>query len=126
MTFNEINVLGNIIDTTWGKSSSGMAGVSCKVSLLNDTEMSVTYNEMGTFTSMQEMQERKKDYDKNSADIIKQVITLVKEKFRESAGRALRLKTSEPINSFEVTGVQPHVNARVTALYRNRVLCKVE
>lgn len=126
MTFNEINDLGQIIDTTWGQSSGGgLAGHSCKV-VHGGNKLTVTYSCICTFASDQAMHEQSKSYEGTADQVITKMLSKIRSDFKEKAGRALKLKELSTDSSFEIIGVQSHVSPKRTALYRRQCHCTVE
>jgi hypothetical protein len=126
MTFDEINALGQIIDTTWGKSSdTGMAGHSCKVAYAGNN-LTITYNAICTFASDQAMREQSKSYEKDADQIIAKLAVKIKSDFKTKAGRVLKMKEGISNGSFEIIGVQSHISPKRTALYRRQCHYTVE
>jgi hypothetical protein len=116
----DINALGQVIDTTWGRSS-GLLGHSCKVSLLSDDKLTIVYSTIQTLSSREAMSVEAKRLERDAVTIIGKVVKRVCDNFNELAGRQLRIKQlQDPESSFEVTSVQPHVSAATTALFRCR------
>lgn len=126
MTFSEINALGQIIDTTWGHTSTAMPGHSVKVTLAGD-QLCITYTMVCTFASEHAMSEQARSYEKDADQIIQKLATKIKGDFRESTGRGLKMRESrKPDSSFEIISVQSHVSPKRTALYRRHHFLTVE
>lgn len=126
MTFSEINALGQIIDTTWGHSSTAMPGHSVKVTHAGD-QLCITYTMVCTFASEQAMSEQARSYEKDADQILQKLAAKIKNDFREMTGRTLKLKeTRPPDSSFEIISVQSHVSPKRTALYRRQHFLTVE
>lgn len=123
MTLDEINALGQIIDTTWGRSSGYAAEAdSCKIALVGDC-LRVTYSMICTFASGNPMSEQARSYEKDADQIITKLVSNVKADFKEATGNSLKLKIYRPPDSsFEIIGVQSHVSPKRTALYRRQFL----
>lgn len=124
MTFEEINQLGQVIDTTWGRSSTttatGIAGHSCKVTMTSDG-INVMYSTIGTFASDHAMREQTKMYEHAADQVLIQTEAKIKTDFKIIAGKALKLKKIDTSDTWEIIGTQSHVSPKRTALYRRFV-----
>lgn len=124
MTFDEINQLGRVIDTTWGKSSTasatGVAGHSCKVTMTSDG-LNIMYSVVGTFASDQAMREQTKLYEHAADQVLIQAEAKIKTDFKTAAAKSLKLKKIDINDTWEIIGTQSHVSPKRTALYRRCV-----
>ena len=120
LTFNEINILGEILDTSWGRSSTEQSGspqwaVVCK--MLNDERMSITYKTIVNLGHPQEMACRMKDLEAAGVKIVQQNITRIKKEFEEAAGRKLKLTMKDHSTDVEYISMSAYSPVR-TAYFR--------
>lgn len=118
LTFDEINDLGNIINTTWGKPStpSGDYPVgsapqySIKAELVgmtqpeedDDARLVVNYTTVVSFRYQNEMYAEKRRFAHEADQIIKDYVRVVKDEFKSTSGRALKLKKLSESDSVEI------------------------
>jgi len=114
---HEINALGQILDTTWGSSSTcGSPTVSIKTKMSGDT-LSVTYTTLCNFASERNLRDQVRSFEEESIQIIKDFVTKTKKDFKEAAGRALKLKELSSTDSVELITASAF-NPRKTGYYR--------
>ena len=117
LSISEINCLGDITDTTWGKYSTKNSPTrSVKTSLSGDM-FTVTYTMIVTFGSESAMSHQLPRYQEESADVTNSYIKDLKKEFKERSGRALKVKEVSTSDSVEVIYTAPHM-PRKTAYYR--------
>lgn len=91
LSFNDVNILGNIIDTTFGRSSSPGGSVSIKSHLSGDN-LVVVYNEIVNIASDREKaQQVAPVIDRGMTQIKKRKAEIEKE-FKKIAKRGITLK----------------------------------
>jgi len=114
LNFREVNILGNICDTTVGSSSTIRSPtVSIKTSLQDD-KFSVTYMTIVNLASVYEMRALAKRYEEESIKIVNEYVKNVKKQFKSEAGRALKVKelnSSDTIDIITVSAFSPRRNA---------------
>tara|TARA_B100000700_G_scaffold210481_1_gene231381 strand:+ start:3274 stop:3654 length:381 start_codon:yes stop_codon:yes gene_type:complete len=114
LSFREVNVLGNICDTTVGKSSTVRSPtISIKTSLQDD-KFSVTYITIVNLASVYEMRDLAKRYEEESIKIINEYMKNVKRDFRSEAGRSLKVKelnSSDTMDVITASAFSPRRNA---------------
>jgi hypothetical protein len=113
----EVNILGNIINTTFGKSSTPVSPtMSIKTSLSGDV-MSVQYTTVVYLASERNMRDQLRRFEDESVKIIDQYIKECKKDFKSMSGRALKTKMLNTSDSVELITTSPHT-PRKTAYYR--------
>jgi hypothetical protein len=114
LNFQEVNILGNVCDTTVGRSSTTKSPtVSIKTSL-QDNKFSVTYMTIVNLGSVYEMRDLSKRYEEESIKIINDYIKNVKKEFKSEAGRSLKLKeisSRDVIDVITASAFSPKRNA---------------
>ena len=114
---SEINVIGNIIDTTWGRYSTAKSPtVSIKASLSGDM-LTLNYTTVVYFASEHAMSQQLPRYQDESAQVCNDYMKDLRKEFKESAGRALKVKEQDSSDSVEVIYVSS-TSPRKTAYYR--------
>lgn len=126
MTLDEINILGNIIDTTWGRSSTSAASnFSCKAKLIKDGIL-ITFGTFATFASERDIHNQLKSLESDADKIILAWIEKIKREFKTEAGHSLKIKIKNMDSTTETTNTQPHVSDRKTILFRRTFTCSLE
>ena len=117
LSSEEVNILGNIINTTFGKSSTPVSPtVSIKSSLSGDT-MLVKYTTVIYLASERNLRDQVRRFEDESVKHINQYIKNCKKDFKDMSGRALKIKTLDTNDSVELITTSPHT-PRKTAYYR--------
>ena len=125
LSFREVNVLGNICDTTFGRSSTTRSPtVSLKTTLQND-KLSVTYMTIVNLGSVREMRALASRYEEESIKITKEYMKNIKKEFKSSAGRSLKAKELTSNDSIDVITTSPY-SPRRTAYYKRTTVYRVE
>jgi len=111
---NEINILGNIFNTTFGRSSSDT--FSCKA-LLEGNKLKIMYNTTAYFASERDMRTQQARLAEESAVRISDLVKRSKDEFKEAAGFALKLDEVSDVDSLELVNASMN-NPRRIFLYR--------
>ena len=127
LTMQEIHVLGQILNTTFGKSSalSPVASVKCHMYGSEPNKMCVDYTSVVTFASEASMREQKKVFENESTQATNNRMKEIKKDFKETAGRGLKAKLVNTEDSIEVINASPH-SPRKTAYYRRKTLFEIK
>ena len=113
----DYNVLGQILDTTWGRSSSpNTSSYSVKFDLKGD-ELIVKYVAIVAFASEVEKVTTKRQYDRESRTIIAEVVRKIKSLYKDYTGSTLKMKIISSEDNIEIIGFAVH-NPKRTAYYR--------
>lgn len=116
MTIAEINELGNILNTTFGKASSPSGTYSIKASLAGST-MTVKYTTVVHFASERGLRDQVIRYSEEGAQMIDSFMREVKSHFKEAAGRSLKSKDIGGSDDVELLQSNARI-PRKTAYYR--------
>ena len=120
LNFHEMNVLGQICNDTWGKSSTTLLPtMSLKAMVLNADLFEVAYTTVCTFASDQDMRDQKKRFENEAEKLTKDLISKIKKEFKEKAERTLKLKHKETKDAVEIINIQPHINPVKSAYFRS-------
>lgn len=116
MNFKEITALGQIIDTTYGRSSSPDGTWSIKTQLAGDT-MTMKYTTVVHFATERGLGDQVQTCVNEATQRIDAYLKEVKTAFKDSAGRAL--KTTDNGGSDDVELIQSTARSpRKVAYYR--------
>ena len=126
LSAQDIHVLGQIINTTYGKSStlSPVASVKCSLYGAEPNRLCVDYTCIVTFASESSMRDQKKAFENESNQATNNKMKEVKKEFKDAAGRALKTKQISSEDSIEIINASPHT-PRKTAYYRRKTLFEV-
>lgn len=121
MTFDEVNILGNLVNTTYGKSSSASGDYSIRCDLAGDT-MTLKYTTIVHFASEAGLTSQVNQCKEEAHSRLSEYVSNIKKDFREIAGTSL--KTSDEGMSDNIELIQSTSNSpRKVAYYRmNHVL----
>lgn len=119
----QLNALANIVDTTWGKSSTANVGarhlyaVKCQIVGEN---MTITYSTLVTFAGEQSFRMQKPKYDEESNKILKDCLADIKKMFKEDTGSALTTKELSSTTDLEL--LSNPANPSRTACFRRKTV----
>tara|TARA_R100000008_G_scaffold55344_1_gene33936 strand:- start:5177 stop:5593 length:417 start_codon:yes stop_codon:yes gene_type:complete len=116
MTFNDVNVLGNLVNTTYGKMSSPAGDYSIKCDLAGNT-MTLKYTTLVHFVSETGLTEQVNRCKEESHSRLLDYVTKLKKDFKEASGNALKLtdvSMSDNVELIQSTSNSP----RKVAYYR--------
>lgn len=116
MNMNEVNTLGQIIDTTFGKSSSPSGTYSIKCSLAGNS-LTVKYTTVVHFASERGLTDQVARYNFEAAQMINSCMKEIKAQFKDAAGRSLKSKDVGGGDSVELLQSNARI-PRKTAYYR--------
>lgn len=116
MTFDEVNILGNLINTTYGKSSSAAGEYSVKCDLAGNT-MTLKYTTLVYFVGERGLNQQISACRDEAQDRLTEFVSNLKKDFKEIAGSAL--KTTDVGVQDDVELIQSTSNSpRKIAYYR--------
>ena len=124
----EVNVLGNVINHTWGKSSTVVSpSMSITCSLEGDVMIMkyVTIISLVSSPGSPPYRDQCKKYEDESVKASKSYLSEIKKEFKTGAGRALKCKQLETSDGIELLTLSPH-HPRKTAYYRRTTLFSVD
>ncbi len=117
LTMQQVNTLGQLIDTTFGKSSTTAAPTVSIKMILQGNSLIVKYTTLVHFASEQSMREQTKDLERAAVQLTKKSIDEVEKDFKKIEGKALNLKKKATDNGIELISMSPY-NPRKVAYYR--------
>jgi len=117
LSMQEVRVLGQICDTTWGRSSTVVSPtVSIKPTLQGD-KLTIRYTTVIHLASERALREQVRPAEEQSIQIIKEYLKNLKSEFKKHAGRSLGTKEDSSHDSIEMLTTSPYT-PRKSAYYR--------
>jgi len=124
MDFSEYNALGEILHTSWGKSSSKTGLFSVKGRFVGENQVKLIYTTIINLVSDRELDLMKRKYSEESDDIIKQAVTNIKKEYKEKTGKSLKMKEKDSQVTLEIINSNIY-NRKRTAYLRRFVTLEV-
>ena len=116
----QVRALGQVLDTTFGRSSTQDSATASFKTKLQGNLLIVTYATIRKFASEADQWEQTKGFDKESAQLTDDFMKNAKKDFKEASGSALKVKEQSSDTDFEGIGVQGHINPART-VYCKRI-----
>ena len=123
LTFEETNILGNIINTSFGKASTRDAGYGITTSLAGN-RLTLKYATVVHFNSSDGLTTQKKEHERQSNEMLQQKIKEVKADFREQAGRALKVSEIDSKDDVELISATAYSERKI-AYYRRALVFEI-
>ena len=105
LSTHEVNVLGNVLNSTWGKGSTmgdfGGPSMSMKTSLQGDV-LSCNYTTIVHFASEHALRDQAKVFEDESVKVTNQYMKQLKKMFKSESGRVLKVKSIGSTDSIEL------------------------
>ena len=114
LSSKEVNILGNIFNTTYGRSSADT--FSCKA-VLEGNRVNITYSTTAYFASERDMHFQQMRLSEESSKILSDFVERTKEQFKEMSGTALKLDELSDRDSLELVNASMN-NPRRVFVYR--------
>jgi len=125
LNFEENNVLGQILNDTYGKSSTAVSPtMSIKGSLQGDI-LTLQYTTVVNLASERNLRDQVRVFEDESIKITNEFMKNVKRQFKEGSGRSLSAKSLGTSDSVEMITSSPFT-PRKTAYYRRFTNFKCE
>jgi hypothetical protein len=120
-----VNVLGNILDTTFGRSGTSSSGTSSITYSLAGDILTLKYCRVVHFAGEQSLHGQTERYTEESVDILSKYLTEVKSIFKEATGTALKIKDVRSDDDIEMISMN-NMTPRKVAYYRRNHVLKIE
>jgi len=120
MTFEQINTLGQLLDTTFGRSSLAKNGTCSIRSTIAGNQLKVMYTTVINVVTNIPQWEQVKDHEKIAEKLIGELITSAKKEFKKRDGVALKLKKGDAVGNIEFISMSPY-NPVKLAYYRRSI-----
>ena len=120
----DYNALGQVIDTTWGRSSTPQtSSYSIKFSLHGD-KLIASYAAIVNFGTEKEMIMMKRAYSEESLSVVSEAVKNVKSNYKQLSGDSITTKEVGSSDSLEIIGYGIH-NPKRTAYYRRKTIFEI-
>lgn len=116
MTFEDVNILGNLIDTTYGKSSSPAGDYSIKSDLAGET-LTLKYTTVVHFASERSLRDQVARCKEEAHSRLDDYLKLIKSGFKGAAGTSLKTEMSGHDDNVELISSTSN-SPRKIAYYR--------
>lgn len=124
LSMQEINVLGQILNTTWGSSSTvASPRFSIKHTMQGDVIV-LTYTTITNIVMGINPHDQVREQERESVQILKDYVKNVEKAFNQAAGKSLKMKEIGSDDSIEMISMSPH-NPKRTAYYRRKTSYKI-
>jgi len=123
LSFEETNILGNVLNYTFGKSSTRDAGYGIATSLSGNL-LTLKYSTVVHFNSSDGLLTQKKEQERQSNEMLDKKLRDVKDDFREQAGRALKLKEVSNNDDVELISATAYSERKI-AYYRRAITFEI-
>jgi hypothetical protein len=112
LNFEEVNVLGNILNTTWGKWSTSTSPTMSIKSALSGDVLTLTYTTIVTLANDRNLRDQVAVEEEGSAKLLGDYIKVCKKDFKECAGRTLSVKEVNTRDTVEIISTSPYTLKR--------------
>ena len=117
MNFQDSNILGSIIDDTFGKASDNNGSFKCSGKITKEHKLTVTCMVVVNLLNRSEMQASAKTAEETLSKLCKEFIKRIKKEFKDQAGRALKTKQVSNDTSVELISMSSY-SPKGTSLVR--------
>jgi hypothetical protein len=116
MTFEDVNILGNLIDTTYGKSSSPAGDYSIKSDLAGET-LTLKYTTIVHFASERSLRDQVTRCKEEAHSRLNDYLKLIKSGFKDATGASLKTEMADHADNVELISSTSN-SPRKVAYYR--------
>jgi hypothetical protein len=117
LNFEEVNVLGNILNTTWGRSSTTKVPTVSIKSALSGEVLTLTYTTIITLATDRNLRDQASRHEEDSVKLLSDYIKNCKKDFKDGCSRALKVKEIQTRDTIEIISTSPFTLKR-PAYYR--------
>lgn len=128
MTFEEINALGQILDSTWGRGSTNNprgAAQSVKAKMFGEDKLEMTYTCIVNFGEPQERTREFQVKKNDSTSILDACVKKIKDSFKDMTGRSLSIEEINDEEDWHLLNMGQY-GGRKDAYYLRKVIFRVE
>lgn len=125
LTNEDINALGQILNHSWGASSTVSSPTMSITTGLSGDTLTVKYVTIVHLASELQLREQMKKFEDESIKLVSDYVSNIKKEFKKSAGRAIKMKTKNTTDSVEMITTSPYT-PRKTAYYRRNTVFTCE
>ena len=126
LSMQEVNILGQIMDTTYGRSSTVASPTMSLKGSLEDRNLKIIFTTYATFASNMAMSQQMPRLESEGQQGVDRYLKEIKDSFKKEAGRTLKSKVISAEPSIEVVSLQPHISPKRTVLFRYVTLLEID
>ena len=125
LSTQQVNLLSNILDTTYGRSGASSSGTSSiKYSLAGDV-LTLKYTRIVYFAGETSLRSQVEKYTDEAVEILSKYLTEVKKVYKEASGPALKVKDVRSDDDIEMVSTN-NMTPRKVAYYRRNHILRIE
>jgi len=124
LSMQEINILGQILNSDWGSSSTVTSPRFSIKSTMQSDIIVFTYTTIANIVMGINPRDQIREQERESVEILKDYVKNVKKAFKQATGESLKLKEAGSEDSVEIISMSPH-NPKRTAYYRRKTSFKI-
>lgn len=117
LSMQQVNTLGQLINTSYGKSSTVAAPTSSIKMSLQGNALIVKYITIVHYASEQSMREQSKEHERAADQLTKKTVSEVENGFKKIEGKSLKLTRKNFDSGIELISMSPY-NPRKVAYFR--------
>ena len=125
LSMQQVNTLGQLINTTFGKRSTTAAPTESIKRVMQGNSLIVKYTTIVHFASEQSMREQSKELERAAVQLSKKAVNEVESEFKKVEGKSLKLKKKATDNGIELISMSPY-NPRKVAYYRYNTTYEID
>lgn len=120
LSIQDVNALGNVLNSTFGKSStpSTTHAISVKPRIVNEDTLLITYMTVVNFASYSNVMPQRREHEQDGIKVINECLRAIKAQFKEDTGKTISFKEKTREDSVEMLYSQPYVNQRKVCYFR--------
>jgi hypothetical protein len=103
LSVNDINVLGSLIDATFGRQSSHAGSIAIRTQLVGET-LVITYHEVVNIAKDQDKLQQLEPVTERAQKEVKKCLKRIEDEFSRVAGKSLKTKPVSEGGSLEAMG----------------------
>jgi len=122
LSMQQTNTIGQIINDTWGVSSTPKSASSAlNVKLTGEDTLTFKYTTIVTFASEKSLHEQRRNLDVESAEVVNKRAADIKKLFKDATGESLTLKEITSDDDLEIIYFNQYTPLR-RAYYRRTTI----
>lgn len=117
LSMQQVNTLGQLIDSTFGKSSTAASPTSSIKMNLQGNALIVKYVTVVHIASEQSLREQTKEHEREAVQLTSKAVAEIEKEFKKLEGKSLKLSKKGSDNGVEMISMSPY-NPRKVAYFR--------
>lgn len=127
LSLEDIRALGEIIDTTWGRSSTGRKPtMSFTAKLTGENTMTIMYKTVSVFANEIDRRSQMSNLEAEGKQAVAKYLKRCQAEFKKETGRALKAEIIKGEPSMEIIQLQSHVSPKRNVYFRYNAWVELE